>query len=162
MGGILCRVISQSMCVSGGCYRFYKSVTDESAYGKPHEKVLERHDFLQIYSKRSEEYCITEGTEHRRKIEHFDIDMRRKPEIHYQLIDENRRETYGQQARVLEFHDLDPPEDKRTTEQGADEFADRKAGCRHGPVVQHCGGEHILERFRSRAHDFEHEKESCT
>lgn len=114
------------MCVSGGRYRFHEAVTDESAYGQSHEKVLERHDFLQINGKRCKEYRITEGPQHRRKIEHFDIDMRRKPEIHYQLIDENRRETYGQQARVLEFHDLDPPEDKRTTEQGADEFADRK------------------------------------
>ena len=80
------------MCVSGGRYRFYKSVTDESAYGKPHEKVLERHDLFQINGKSCKENCITEGTEYRRKIEHFDIDMRRKSEIHYQLVDENCRE----------------------------------------------------------------------
>ena len=148
------------MCVSGGRYRFQEAVADESAYGQSHEKVLERHDLFQINGKSCKENRITEGPQHRRKIEHFNIDMRRKPEIHYQLIDENRCETDGQQACVFEFHDLDPPEDKRASEQGADQLADRKAGRRHGPVAQHCRSERVLERFRSRAHDFEHEEEA--
>ena len=77
------------MCISGRSNRLYKSVSDESADGKAHEEMLERHELFKIYRECCEKYGKSECAQHCRKIENFNIDIRRKPEIHCQLINEN-------------------------------------------------------------------------
>lgn len=148
------------MCIPCRGYRLYKSVSDEPADGEPHEEMLERHEFFKINGKGCEKYGESERAEHCRKIEHFDIDIRRKPEIHCQLISENGCEPDGKQGRVFQAHDLDPPEYKRAAEQSAEQFAEGETCGRHGPIAEHGGRECGLERFRGGAHDFEHEEKS--